>query len=58
MTKFSCKEPGCKKEVVYERRTEPGVAKRIDVGPSLDGPFTAYLTCEDGHIHPYQVRAT
>ena len=45
--KLKCVEPGCDKEVVYEREVDHGA---LDVKEER-----IYLTCAGGHTHPYMV---
>ncbi len=53
MTTFKCKE--CDVEVTYEPQRAPGGigfhTKRLPAGE-----VTVYLTCRNGHVHPYAVK--
>jgi hypothetical protein len=50
---FSCKENGCGRKVRYERKTQPGAARKRKADTRQT--FAVYLACEDGHVHSYDV---
>ena len=51
---FTCKEPGCQLTVLYEPKLCLGAGFEAPPGD----PFTAYLTCDAGHIHSYVIQST
>ena len=54
MTSFRCKE--CDVEVTYEPKSAPGgIGFQTRTLPEA-GEVTVYLTCRNGHVHPYVVK--
>lgn len=53
---FPCKETGCSRKVRYERKTQPGAARKRK--KDTRQTFAVYLTCEDGHVHSYDVTSS
>lgn len=52
--KIKCKDKDCGEEIDYER--EPITAFRFETGTTIkSGTKTVYLTCGNGHTHPYRV---
>jgi hypothetical protein len=50
---FRCLEPNCGLAVHYERKTQPGAAKKRKREPGKS--FAVFLTCPNGHVHRYNV---
>lgn len=48
-----CKTIGCKEVVEYNPQPVNGLHSKPCDAPM--GRFTIYLTCSDGHTHPYVV---
>jgi hypothetical protein len=53
-TQFACKEEGCDQQVTYAPEAIPGLIYDRPAGLG-QRTRTVYLTCDDGHTHPYQV---
>ena len=59
---FACKEQGCGLKVHYERKAQPGAARKRKADANLNNPsdasvpsFSAFLTCANGHVHRYEI---
>jgi len=52
---FDCKEKDCDKKVVYEKREIIALTTVMPKQPEPRKKRRVYLTCEDGHTHPYIV---
>ncbi len=50
---FECKEPGCNEKVVYKYIPVEAVVRM-----TLDESEVVYLTCEEGHTYPYEVKVS
>lgn len=48
---FKCKGPNCNLEVSYEYDPVEAI---VQIPKNLESEV-AYLTCEDGHTHPYTI---
>lgn len=56
--RFKCKEPGCEKEIVYEYSPVDATVKMATFVQSTESEVIVYLTCEEGHTHPYKVKVS
>jgi hypothetical protein len=51
---FDCKEEDCPLKVHYERITQGGFAK-LRTAVASQPTFAAFLTCDNGHVHRYDI---
>ena len=49
---FDCKDSGCTEKVTYEREEVLGFKSHEDEAAKEK---VVYLTCNNGHIHPYTI---
>jgi uncharacterized membrane protein len=53
---FKCKEPGCDGTVEFEYAPTVATIKMASPIQSDEVEVVAYLTCNKGHTHPYNVK--